>query len=141
MDEMITKVEQADQRARSNTHQIKEIKEEFKDFKSEVKEELREIREENKAIYKIASSVEIIAERLGTIEEKVDKTSAAQERLEEKIQLRVEETEEKIAELRIAPAVKTANAISNFKVAIYTAVGTSAAVAIATAILKLAFGG
>ena len=55
---------ETEQRSKSNSHRINDIA-----------EDIKEIKDENKAIYKIATSVEVMAEKLGNIEDKVDETN------------------------------------------------------------------
>ncbi len=117
MEDIEVKLERVEQRSKSNTHQIEELK-----------EEMKEMKEENKAIYDIACSVKVMAERLGNIEDKVDKVDEGLKR-----------NEEKLVQIEGAPSKTTAGNIEKIKIAVITAVCTSAAVAIATAILKLAF--
>ena len=55
---------ETEQRCKSNTHRIDTLE-----------GELKEIQSEQKAIYKIATSVELIAQRVSNIEGKVDDTN------------------------------------------------------------------
>lgn len=55
---------ETEQRSKSNTHRIDNIE-----------AELKEIKNDQKAIYSIATSVEVIAQRVSNIEEKVDDTN------------------------------------------------------------------
>lgn len=55
---------ETEQRCKSNTHRIDNLE-----------GELKEIQSEQKAIYKIATSVELIAQRVSNIEGKVDDTN------------------------------------------------------------------
>ena len=52
---------ETEQRAKANTHRIDKLE-----------TSLKELNKENRAIYKIASSVEVMAQKIGTIDEKVD---------------------------------------------------------------------
>lgn len=56
---------ETEQRCKSNTHRIDNLE-----------NELKEIQSEQKAIYKIATSVELIAQRVSNIETKVDDTNS-----------------------------------------------------------------
>ena len=56
------------ERAKSNTHQI-----------SELKDEVREIKKEQKAIYDIASSVKIMSESMANIKEDLFKSKHLEE--------------------------------------------------------------
>lgn len=118
MEDLEVKVERVEQRSKSNTHQIEELK-----------EEMKEMKEENKAIYDIACSVKVMAERLGNIEDKVDETAEGLKR-----------TEAKLGQIENTPAEKTAGNLEKIKIAVITAVCTGVAVSIATAVLKLTFG-
>ena len=128
MEDIGVKLERVEQRSKSNTHQIEGLK-----------EEMKEMREENKAIYDIACSVKVMAERLGNIEEKVDKVDEAMKRNEEKADEAMKRNEQKLIQIENAPSKETACNLEKVKIAVITAVCTSAAVAIATAILRLAF--
>lgn len=55
---------ETEQRCKSNTHRIDNLE-----------NELKELQSEQKAIYKIATSVELIAQRVSNIEGKVDDTN------------------------------------------------------------------
>ena len=91
MEDLEVKVERVEQRSKSNTHQIEELK-----------EEMKEMKEENKAIYDIACSVKVMAERLGNIEDKVDETAEGLKR-----------TEAKLGQIENAPTEKTAGNLEN----------------------------
>lgn len=119
MEDTEIKLARVEQRSKSNTHQIEEIK-----------EEIKEIKEENKAIYDIVCSVKVMAERLGNIEDKVDETAEGLKR-----------TEAKLNEIENAPFERTAGNLKKIKIAVITAVCTGVAVSIATAVLKLTFCG
>ena len=119
MEDLEVKIERAEQRSKSNTHQIEEIK-----------EEIKEIKEENKAIYDIACSVKVMAERLGNIEDKVDETAEGLKR-----------TEVKLGQIENAPFEKATGNFEKIRIAVITAVCTGIVVSIVTAVLKLTFGG
>lgn len=119
MEDLEVKIERVEQRSKSNTHQIEEIK-----------EEIKEIKEENKAIYDIASSVKVMAERLGNIEDKVDETAEGLKR-----------TEAKLGQIEKAPFEKTVGNLEKIRIAVITTVCTGIAVSIVTTVLKLTFGG
>ncbi len=104
---------ETEQRSKANSHRIDAL----------VKN-LEKMNEENKAIYKIATSVEVIAEKLGSIEakvdetkRKVDETAIAQHNSEEKFLQR-------IAEVENAPAVQTAKNVNEIRLRAITAVVT-----------------
>ena len=82
---------ETEQRCKSNTHRIDTLE-----------GELKEIQSEQKAIYKIATSVELIAQRVSNIEGKVDDTNRkvdaqakAWQETERKLSEKVNETENK----------------------------------------------
>lgn len=126
MEDVYVLIERVEQRAKSNTHQIQEIK-----------EEMKELKDENKAIYKIATSVEVIAEKLGSIEDKVDDTVAAQKRTEEGQYALMQ----KINEVERRPDLKKSEGLDKIKISVITAVCTSVTVAVVCAVLQLTFGG
>ena len=130
MEDVYVLIERVEQRAKSNTHQIQEIK-----------EEMKELKDENKAIYKIATSVEVIAEKLGSIEEKVDNTVAAQRRTEERTEENYNTLIQKINKVECAPDVKKSEGLEKIKIAVITAVATTVAVTVVVSVLQLAFGG
>ena len=117
MEDTEIKLARVEQRSKSNTHQIEEIK-----------EEIKEIKEENKAIYDIACSVKVMAERLGNIEDKVDETAEGLKR-----------TEAKLGQIENAPFEKATGNLEKIKIAVITAVCTGVVVSIVTAVLKLTF--
>lgn len=105
-----TQLIECDQRSKSSSHRLDDLRREFSEF-----------REENKAIYKIATSVEVMATKLGVIEgkvdetcRKVDETSYAQRESEDRLLRKVTEIENK-------PARQTAQNVNSIKVAVITA--------------------
>ena len=76
------------ERAKSNTHQI-----------SELKDEVREIKKEQKAIYDIASSVKIMSESMANIKEDVIAVKESQEQFSQKVKEDIEEVKESQKEL------------------------------------------
>lgn len=106
----ITLIE-AEQRAKSNSHRIDNIE-----------EEIREIRDDQKAIYKIATSVELIAQRVSHIEDKVDDTNkkvAAQTKAWQETEKKLSE---KITEAENLPYKRVANNVNSVKISLITAV-------------------
>ena len=104
---------ETEQRCKSNTHRIDNLE-----------GELKEIQSEQKAIYKIATSVELIAQRVSNIEGKVDDTNRkvdaqakAWQETERKLSEKVNETENK-------PYKQIANNVNTVKVAIITCIST-----------------
>ena len=97
---------ETEQRCKSNTHRIDNLE-----------GELKEIQSEQKAIYKIATSVELIAQRVSNIEGKVDAQAKAWQETERKLSEKVNETENK-------PYKQIANNVNTVKVAIITCIST-----------------
>ena len=104
---------ETEQRCKSNSHRIDNLE-----------CELKEIQSEQKAIYKIATSVELIAQRVSNIETKVDDTNnnvdaqaKAWQETERKLADKVNETENK-------PYKQIANNVNSIKVAIITCICT-----------------
>lgn len=104
---------ETEQRCKSNTHRIDNIE-----------MEIKEIQSEQKAIYKIATSVELIAQRVSNIEGKVDDTNRkvdaqvkAWRETENKLSEKMNETENK-------PYKQIAMNVNSVKVAVITCVCT-----------------
>lgn len=104
---------ETEQRSKSNTHRIDNIE-----------AELKEIKNDQKAIYSIATSVEVIAQRVSNIEEKVDDTNnkvAAQtkawQETERKLADKVNEAENK-------PYKQIANNVNSVKGAVISCICT-----------------
>ena len=98
---------ETEQRCKSNTHRIDTLE-----------GELKEIQSEQKAIYKIATSVELIAQRVSNIEGKVDDTNRKVDAQAKAWQ----ETERKLSENK--PYKQIANNVNTVKVAIITCIST-----------------
>lgn len=62
------------ERAKSNTHQIEEVK-----------EEIKEVKEENKALNKIATSVELIAQDMTHVKSDINDVKQSQSEMKEEI--------------------------------------------------------
>lgn len=110
--EKVTLIE-TEQRSKSNTHRIDNIE-----------LELKEIKNDQKAIYSIATSVEVIAQRVSNIETKVDDTNnkvdaqtKAWQETERKLADKVNETENK-------PYRQIATNVNSIKVAVITCICT-----------------
>ena len=110
--EKVTLIE-TEQRSKSNTHRIDNIE-----------LELKEIKNDQKAIYSIATSVEVIAQRVSNIETKVDDTNnkvdaqtRAWQETERKLADKVNETENK-------PYKQIATNVNSIKVAVITCICT-----------------
>ena len=104
---------ETEQRCKSNTHRIDNLE-----------NELKEIQSEQKAIYKIATSVELIAQRVSNIETKGDDTNSkvdaqvkAWQETERKLSEKVNETENK-------PYKQIASNVNSIKVAVITCICT-----------------
>lgn len=109
MTEMERLVE-VEQRSKSNSHQIDEIKDDIKEIKSE-----------NKAIYELTTSVRLIAQDMGTIKDAVKKVEAGQEALAQKQDGLAQE----ILDVKNKPAQETAASWSKIKVAVATSLATA----------------
>lgn len=119
--ERVTLIE-TEQRSKSNTHRIDALEEEIHDVKNE-----------QKAIYKIATSVEVIAQRVSNIEDKVDDTN-------NKVNAQVkawQETERRLTEVQNEPNKRIANNVNSLRLAVITAVCTFLATGIAGALILL----
>lgn len=113
---------ETEQRSKSNTHRL-----------DAMEAEMREIKNDQKAIYKIATSVEVIANRVSNIEDKVDDTN-------EKINAQAkawQETERRLTEAQNEPNKRIANNVNSLKLAIITAVCTFLATGIVSALVLL----
>ncbi|MDY4213515.1 MAG: hypothetical protein SOX82_07510 [Eubacteriales bacterium] len=117
---------ETEQRAKANTHRIDKI---------EVS--LKELNKENRAIYKIASSVEVMAQKIGTIDEKVDDikkkvddTATAQQNSEKNFL-------QKISEIEHAPEEQLSKNVNSIKVGITTSIITFVATGVIAAVVAL----
>jgi hypothetical protein len=117
---------ETEQRSKSNGHRLDTLE-----------EELRDVKNDQKAIYSIATSVEVIAQRVTNIEGKVDDTN-------QKVDAQVkawQETERKLShkvdETASEPFKKTAANVNSIKIAIITAVLTALASGATVAIISL----
>ena len=111
---------ETEQRSKSNTHRL-----------DAMEAEMREIKNEQKAIYKIATSVEVIAQRVSNIEDKVVDTNQKVDSQAKAWQ----ETERRLTEAQNEPYKRTANNVNSVKVAIITAICTFLATGILGAII------
>ena len=102
---ILTEVEQ---RAKSNSHQIEEIK-----------EDVKEIKAENKAIYELTTSVKLIAQDMGSIKADLAEVKQGQKELTQDV-----------SEVKSRPAQKTADTVDKVRVAIITAICTMIATGI-----------
>jgi DNA repair ATPase RecN len=113
---------ETEQRSKSNTHRL-----------DAMEADMREIKNDQKAIYKIATSVEVIAQRVSNIEDKVDDTN-------DKVNAQTkawQETERRLTEAQNEPNKRIANNVNSLKLAIITAVCTFLATGIVDALVLL----
>lgn len=106
---------ETEQRSLTNAHRIDTIE-----------EWMHEIKSDQKAIYKIATSVEVIAQRVSAIEDKVEDTN-----------VKVGELSNKVNENESRPYKQVATNWNSIKVAIITAVCTMLATGLVTALIQL----
>lgn len=107
--DLAVKIESVDQRTKSNTHAIADVKTEIKD-----------LREKQESIYELTNSVSLIAQSMTNIEEKVDDVKTGQKELESKFDNLNEKVEAVDAKTKIdfASAIK-----NNFWKIIFSIVG------------------
>lgn len=93
-----------DQRSLDNERQIAHLTNEIHALREEHKEDMTEIREKQEAVYDIASSVKVMAERIGSMNDvlhdtnkKVDGIAKAQIDSEEHLKKKISELENKPA--------------------------------------------
>lgn len=79
-DKDLVTLTETSERAKSNTHQIDEIK-----------EEIREIKSEQRAIYDIATSVKLIAQDMGSMKEAINEVKQGQSELSDKVDEQIKE--------------------------------------------------
>jgi hypothetical protein len=96
---------ETEQRSKSNSHRLNRLE-----------EDMRELKGENKAIYKIATSVEVMAEKLGNIEEKVDETNRKVDETAKTQRASEERFLQKVAEVESYPANQIAKNVNEIKV-------------------------
>ena len=104
---------ETEQRCKSNTHRIDNLE-----------GELKEIQSEQKAIYKIATSVELIAQRVSNIEGKVDDTNRKVDAQAKAWQETERKLSEKVTETENQPYKQIAKNVNSVKVAIITCICT-----------------
>ena len=96
------------------------------------------MKEENKAIYKIATSVEVMAEKLGNIEDKVDETKRKVDETAEAQRASEERLLQRVSNVENAPAKQTANNVNSIRLSIVTAVVTFLVTGVAAALVYFA---
>ena len=121
MEDMEVTLIETEQRSKSNLHRINAIEKDIENIKGD-----------QKAIYKIATSIEVMAERVGHIEEKVDETGKKVDAQTEAWRETEKRLTEKIQEAENRPNVETAKNVSSVKLAVITAICTAAATGILT---------
>lgn len=114
----------------------------------EIKEQMHEATEERRVIHKLATSIEVIAERIVQIDNKVDMTN---QKIDDQVHMwqreseRIEKEEKALAEridaVENEPYKRTAKNLNSIWIAVITAVCTLTATTIFTYIMKAAFGG
>lgn len=104
---------ETDQRAKSNTRRIDNIE-----------SEIKEIKNDQKAIYSIATSVEVIAQRVTNIETKVDDTNRKVNEQAETWKETERKLTEKISETENKPYKQIATNVNSIKVAIISCICT-----------------
>lgn len=94
---------------------------------SDIESDIKQIQDDQKAIYKIATSVELIAQRVGHIEEKVNDTNIKVDAQAKAWQETEKRLQEKVNETANNPLKRTADNVNSIKVAIITAICTALA--------------
>jgi len=117
---------ETDQRAKSNSHRL-----------DNAEAEIRDIKTDQKAIYKIATSVEVIAQRLGTIEETVKDTKEKVEEQGRALQETDRKLTEKISEVENAPSKQAVHNYNSVRIAVITAACTTVVTAVIAALIGL----
>ena len=109
-----TKLIETEQRSKSNAHRIEALE-----------SEVKEIKNDQKAIYKIATSVEVLVQRVGNIEEKIDDTNRKVDAQSEAWHNTEARLSKKIAETEAEPYKQTAKNVNSVKVAIISCICTA----------------
>ena len=118
---------ETEQRSKANSHRL-----------DSVQNSIDKMKEENKAIYKIATSVEVMAEKLGNIEDKVDETKRKVDETAEAQRASEERLLQRVSDVENAPAKQTANNINSIRVSIVTAVVTFLVTGVAATLVYFA---
>ena len=116
---------ETEQRSKSNSHRI-----------DNMETELRDVKNDQKAIYKIATSVEVIAQRMTNIEEKVDNLGNKVESQAKAWRDAELKLEEKVTEAEVRPLKEVSKNVNSVKVAIITAVCTLLATGLVDALVQ-----
>ena len=115
---------ETEQRSKANSHRL-----------DSVQNSIDKMKEENKAIYKIATSVEVMAEKLGNIEDKVDETKRKVDETAEAQRASEERLLQRVSNVENAPAKQTANNVNSIRLSIVTAVVTFLVTGVAAALV------
>ena len=118
---------ETEQRSKANSHRL-----------DSVQNSIDKMKEENKAIYKIATSVEVMAEKLGNIEDKVDETKRKVDETAEAQHASEERLLQRVSDVENAPAKQTANNVNSIRLSIVTAVVTFLVTGVAAALVYFA---
>lgn len=118
---------ETEQRSKANSHRL-----------DSVQNSIDKMKEENKAIYKIATSVEVMAEKLGNIEDKVDETKRKVDETAEAQRASEERLLQRVSDVENAPAKQTASNVNSVRLSIVTAVVTFLVTGVATALVYFA---
>ena len=118
---------ETEQRSKANSHRL-----------DSVQNSIDKMKEENKAIYKIATSVEVMAEKLGNIEDKVDETKRKVDETAEAQRASEERLLQRVSNVENAPAKQTANNVNSIRLSIVTAVVTFLVTGVAAALVYFA---
>ena len=118
---------ETEQRSKANSYRL-----------DSVQNSIDKMKEENKAIYKIATSVEVMAEKLGNIEDKVDETKRKVDETAEAQRASEERLLQRVSDVENAPAKQTANNVNSIRLSIVTAVVTFLVTGVAAALVYFA---
>lgn len=118
---------ETEQRSKANSHRLDNIQ-----------NSIDKMKEENKAIYKIATSVEVMAEKLGNIEDKVDETKRKVDETAETQRASEERLLQRVSDVENAPAKQTASNVNSIRLSIVTAVVTFLVTGVAAALVYFA---
>ena len=118
---------ETEQRSKANSHRL-----------DSVQNSIDKMKEENKAIYKIATSVEVMAEKLGNIEDKVDETKRKVDETAEAQRASEERLLQRVSDVENAPSKQTANNVNSIRLSIVTAVVTFLVTGVAAALVYFA---
>jgi len=101
--EIVEKIIENEQRSKSNTHQIEEIK-----------NDIKEVKQDQKAIYELTSSVKLIAQDMGSIKQDIAEVKQGQSCLTDKMDVEINKVKDDIAEVKNAPEKSKAKKWDNF---------------------------